>query len=113
MKWLRYASCCFLKLPKKNYAANIICWKLFSLHICTICTLSHLHIIPMLHIRNATTADIPLIRELCLQVWPQTYTPIVGERQVAYMLGLFYSPDQLAKANGRARPQIHNLLQRY
>ena len=46
----------------------------------------------MLSIRNATIEDIPLIRELAMQVWPQTYTPILGEEQVAYMLQLFYSP---------------------
>ena len=40
-------------------------------------------------------ADIPLIRELAMRVWPQTYTHIVGEEQVAYMLQLFYSPEAL------------------
>lgn len=51
----------------------------------------------MLTIRPATTADIPLIRELTMQVWPQTYTPIIGEEQVAYMLHIFYAPEQLKK----------------
>lgn len=51
----------------------------------------------MLSIKKATTSDIPLIRELAMHVWPQTYTPIVGPEQVAYMLSLFYSHDALEK----------------
>ena len=54
----------------------------------------------MLTIRNATTNDIPLIRELNLQVWPQTYTPILGEEQVAYMLAKFYTPGSLLEQMG-------------
>ena len=49
-----------------------------------------------MHIRNASTVDIPLIRELTMQVWPQTYTPIVGETQVSYMLSRFYNPEALS-----------------
>jgi ribosomal protein S18 acetylase RimI-like enzyme len=49
----------------------------------------------MLTIQKATPSDIPLIRDLCMKVWPQTYTPILGAPQVAYMLNLFYSPDSL------------------
>ncbi len=30
-----------------------------------------------------------------MQVWPQTYTPILGEEQVAYMLEQFYTPESL------------------
>lgn len=48
-----------------------------------------------LEIRSATLADIPLIRELTMQVWPQTYTPIIGAEQVNYMLDRFYNPEAL------------------
>jgi diamine N-acetyltransferase len=48
-------------------------------------------------IKNADITDIPLIRELTMQVWPQTYTPILGAIQVDYMLTRFYSPDALEK----------------
>lgn len=51
----------------------------------------------MLSIKNARPADIPLIRDLAMQIWPQTYTPIIGEQQVAYMLELFYSPKELRR----------------
>ena len=51
----------------------------------------------MLSIKHATTNHIPLIRELTMQVWPQTYTPILGEEQVAYMLEQFYAPASLEK----------------
>ncbi|MGZ3753411.1 MAG: GNAT family N-acetyltransferase [Mucilaginibacter sp.] len=46
----------------------------------------------MLSIRNVTLADIPLVRELTFKIWPQTYIPIIGEEQVAYMLDMMYSP---------------------
>ncbi|MBC7554829.1 MAG: GNAT family N-acetyltransferase [Taibaiella sp.] len=51
----------------------------------------------MLNCRNATSDDIDLIIELTMKVWPATYTPILGEEQVAYMLGAFYTPQSLAK----------------
>lgn len=51
----------------------------------------------MLSVATATEAHIPLIINLTMQVWPQTYVPIIGEEQVAYMLGRFYSPDALEK----------------
>jgi GNAT superfamily N-acetyltransferase len=51
----------------------------------------------MLSIKNAGASDIPPIRELAMQVWPQTYTPILGPEQVAYMLALFYTPASLEK----------------
>ena len=49
----------------------------------------------MLSIKIATVVDIPLIQELSKQIWPQTYNPLIGEKQVAYMLELFYSQNAL------------------
>lgn len=49
----------------------------------------------MLLIKNAAPADIALIRTLTMQVWPQTYTPILGDTQVQYMLNRFYAPEVL------------------
>jgi len=46
-------------------------------------------------IRKATTDDIPLIRELCFKVWPQTYAPILSQEQIDYMLAKMYSKDSL------------------
>jgi len=51
----------------------------------------------MLSIKNATAKDISLIQDIVKQVWPQTYTPIVGKEQVTYMLNLFYTPEALKK----------------
>lgn len=51
----------------------------------------------MLKIVPAGKNDIDVIRELTLEVWPPTYDPIIGKQQVAYMLGLFYTPEALAK----------------
>ncbi len=49
----------------------------------------------MLSFRKAGVVDIGLIIALAMQVWPQTYTPILGPEQVDYMLNRFYSPDAL------------------
>ncbi len=51
-------------------------------------------------IKQATITDIPLIKKLAMQVWPQTYTPIVGAEQVAYMLDKFYSQASLEQQMG-------------
>lgn len=49
------------------------------------------------NIQYATTADIPLIRELALKIWPQTYASILSADKITYMLELMYSPGSLAK----------------
>ena len=46
----------------------------------------------MYSIRKATTKDIPLIRELTFKVWPQTYSSILSQAQIDYMLDKMYSP---------------------
>lgn len=43
----------------------------------------------------ATTAHIPVIRDITFEVWPPTYTHIIGEDQVNYMLDRFYTPAAL------------------
>jgi GNAT superfamily N-acetyltransferase len=48
-------------------------------------------------VQTASLADIELIRELCMQVWPQTYSSILTEEQLAYMLDWMYSPTSLAQ----------------
>jgi ribosomal protein S18 acetylase RimI-like enzyme len=49
----------------------------------------------MITIVNAGITDIPIIQSLTYKIWPETYYPIIGEAQVAYMLGLFYSEEAL------------------
>ena len=51
----------------------------------------------MLSIKNAGLNDIPLIRELCFKVWPQTYKGIIPDEQIGYMLDLMYSEQSLQK----------------
>ena len=51
----------------------------------------------MLKIRNTSTEDIPLIRELTFTVWPQTYGAIISQEQIDYMLDLMYSEASLKK----------------
>jgi GNAT superfamily N-acetyltransferase len=47
--------------------------------------------------RYATAEDIPLIRELCYQVWPQTYASMLTQAQIDYMLELMYSETSIAQ----------------
>lgn len=49
----------------------------------------------MLSIQNKNSNDIPLIRELAMQVWPQTYRSILSDDQIDYMLKLMYSAGSL------------------
>lgn len=51
----------------------------------------------MFSIRIASPEDIPLIRELTLKVWPQTYTAIISPQQIDYMLDMMYSEASLQK----------------
>lgn len=51
----------------------------------------------MLSIKNATVEDIPLIRELCFKIWPQTYAPILSKDKIDYMLQYMYSAESLQK----------------
>jgi GNAT superfamily N-acetyltransferase len=48
-------------------------------------------------IRKATADDIPLIRELCFKVWPQTYASAITQEQIDYMLDKMYSSASLQK----------------
>jgi GNAT superfamily N-acetyltransferase len=51
----------------------------------------------MLSITKATTADIPLIRQLTFAIWPQTYSSIITKEQMDFMLEQMYSPASLQK----------------
>lgn len=51
----------------------------------------------MFRIQNATAIDIPLIRELTFNVWPQTYAAILSSQQIEFMLELMYSEISLQK----------------
>jgi GNAT superfamily N-acetyltransferase len=48
-------------------------------------------------IQYATTAEIPLIRELTYKIWPQTYAPILSQEMIDYMLDMMYSETSLQK----------------
>lgn len=51
----------------------------------------------MYNIRKATIVDIPLIRELTFNVWPQTYAAIISAQQIEFMLEMMYSEASLKK----------------
>jgi len=61
----------------------------------------------MLSIKKASTADIELIREITKHTWAKTYIPILGIKQVEYMLELFYHPDALRE---QIETQKHTFL---
>jgi GNAT superfamily N-acetyltransferase len=48
-------------------------------------------------IENKSIEDIPLIRGLAMQVWPQTYRSIIPDDQIAYMLNMMYSAGSLQR----------------
>jgi len=48
-------------------------------------------------IRKANADDIPLIRELCYKVWPQTFASILSQDKIDYMLEYMYSAASLKK----------------
>lgn len=50
-----------------------------------------------LSLRRAYEKDIPLIRDLSFKVWPQTYSTILSEEQIRYMLEMMYSSSALSK----------------
>lgn len=51
----------------------------------------------MFSIRYASLADIPLIRKLTFQIWPQTYASTLTQDQIDYMLEMMYSETSLTK----------------
>jgi GNAT superfamily N-acetyltransferase len=44
----------------------------------------------MIEIVPATAKDLTIIKNLAYQIWPATYGTILSEKQLAYMLDLFY-----------------------
>lgn len=47
------------------------------------------------HILLASARDIDTIRSLCLRIYPLTYQSILSDKQIRYMLDLFYAPHSL------------------
>lgn len=48
-------------------------------------------------IRKASKEELPVIRRLAFDIWPATYSSILSQEQLAYMLELFYSDASLEK----------------
>ena len=51
----------------------------------------------MFEIKIASVDDIPLIRKLCMAVWPKTYADMISPEQIEYMLELMYSKEALER----------------
>ncbi len=50
-----------------------------------------------IHIRTATTADIPVIRQIAHRTWPVTFAGILTPAQLDYMLEWMYSAPSLQR----------------
>ena len=61
----------------------------------------------MLALRNAGVDDIPVIRDIAFKVWPLTYSPIISQQQIEYMLEMMYSPVSLQQ---QMENQQHHFL---
>lgn len=48
-------------------------------------------------IRKADPNDIELIRSIAFEVWPKTYSDIISQSQIDYMLDLMYSHESLTR----------------
>ncbi|MGE9313001.1 GNAT family N-acetyltransferase [Niabella sp. CJ426] len=53
-------------------------------------------------IRKAEQKELPVIRQLALDIWPATYSSILSQDQLDYMLELFYSDPALEKDFNKA-----------
>ncbi|WP_157603288.1 GNAT family N-acetyltransferase [Spirosoma telluris] len=49
----------------------------------------------MITITQATEEDLPLIRDIAYQTWPNTFGEILSPAQISYMLEMMYSLDAL------------------
>jgi ribosomal protein S18 acetylase RimI-like enzyme len=50
-----------------------------------------------MHIRPATEADIPLLRDLAQRIWRECYPGIVTHEQIEFMLGWMYSEEEIRR----------------
>ncbi|GAB3013356.1 GNAT family N-acetyltransferase [Niabella terrae] len=48
-------------------------------------------------IRKITAAEVPLIHELALRIWPDTYASILSPEQLEYMLQMMYATPVLER----------------
>lgn len=55
----------------------------------------------MILLKRATMADLPTIQEIAHLTWGPTYTHIIGQAQVDYMLAEMYNLDALQAQMGR------------
>ena len=51
----------------------------------------------MIEIKIADKKHIPIIKELAEVLWPATFSPILSDKQIEYMMKMMYSHDSLKK----------------
>lgn len=60
-----------------------------------------------MNLREATSADIPLIQGIARATWPVSYADMISPAQIAYMLDLMYGSEALEAQFG---PKGHRFL---
>ena len=50
-----------------------------------------------MHIRPATEADVPLLRDLAQRIWRECYPGIITAEQIEFMLGWMYSGEEIRR----------------
>ncbi|MVM32682.1 GNAT family N-acetyltransferase [Spirosoma sp. HMF4905] len=61
----------------------------------------------MISITQATEQDLPLIRDIAYQTWPNTFGEILSPNQISYMLEMMYS---LGSLNAQINEKKHVFL---
>jgi RsiW-degrading membrane proteinase PrsW (M82 family)/ribosomal protein S18 acetylase RimI-like enzyme len=73
--------------------ASVLSIRLIRAHRGT--SLNYFNATPVLTIRHCSEKDIPLIRSLAQQIWPETYAAILSRKQVDYMMEMMYSANAI------------------
>ncbi|MEW6774143.1 MAG: GNAT family N-acetyltransferase [Bacteroidota bacterium] len=64
----------------------------------------------MIKILPASDVDIPIIQKLAEEIWWKYYPPIIGYKQVQYMLDKFYSSESITHQMNKLKHQFYLIL---
>lgn len=64
----------------------------------------------MLHLQKATEKDLQTVSNLARIIWNDHYVPIIGQKQVDYMLDKFYSQTDLLEQIHEKKHEMYLIL---
>lgn len=64
----------------------------------------------MIKILPASDVDIPIIQKLAEEIWWKYYPPIIGYKQVQYMLDKFYSSESITHQMNELKHQFYLIV---